>query len=326
MIAVRSFRSQLLLGAALGVGGLLALAHLVSMAFIHEHPILVRVPHHAMLIAAVVLVILGGWQVREGLAPFAGLRKQLAALRDGQERRLEGHYPLELQPLIDDLNALLDQREERVQRALAKAGDLAHGLKTPLAVLQQEAEALAAAGHEDAAATLRQQVERMRRQMDYHLAQARAALSGASPGVRASVKASAEGLARTLTRLHADRGVAIHLDVGVDHSVRAERQDLDEMLGNLLDNACQWAKSRVTLACTPAGSDVVITVDDDGNGLVPSMRDVVLQRGVRADETAPGSGLGLAIVRDLAELYGGSITLAAAPSGGLRARLVLPAA
>jgi signal transduction histidine kinase len=324
VIAARSFRSQLLLGAALGVGGLLAIAHLVSMAFIHEYPILIRLPHHALLIAAVLFVMLGVWQVRAGLSPFAGLRKQLAALRDGQERRLEGHYPLELQPLIDDLNALLDQREERVRRAMAKAGDLAHGLKTPLAVMAQEAEAVAAAGHVELAAALSQQVERMRRQVDYHLAQARAAVSGGSPGVRASVKLSAEGLARTLTRLHADRGVAIHLLVFGDHWVRAEREDLDEMLGNLLDNACQWARSRVTLESVERGSEIVVTVDDDGAGLAPSMREAVLQRGVRADETAPGSGLGLAIVRDLAELYGGSISLGDAASGGLRARLVLP--
>jgi signal transduction histidine kinase len=324
VIPTRSFRSHLLLGATLGISGLLAIAHLLSMVFVHHYPIMLRISHHTMLVLALIFIVLGLWQVRAALTPFDGLRKRLAALRAGQERRLEGDYPLELQPMVNDLNALLDHREERVRRAMAKAGDLAHGLKTPLAVLWQEADAIANAGHDDLAATIRQQVERMRRQMDYHLAHARAAASGATPGAHCSVKASVDGLARTLKRLHADRGVEIQVDVAPEHSVRAEREDLDEMLGNLLDNACKWGRSRVMVESAQRGSEVVITVDDDGPGIAPSMRDAVLQRGVRADEAMPGSGLGLAIVRDLAELYGGSITLASSPAGGLRAQLVLP--
>ncbi len=324
MIPTRSFRSHLLLGATLGISGLLAIAHLLSMVFVHHYPIMLRISHHTMLVLALIFIVLGLWQVRAALTPFDGLRKRLAALRAGQERRLEGDYPLELQPMVNDLNALLDHREERVRRAMAKAGDLAHGLKTPLAVLWQEADAIANAGHDDLAATIRQQVERMRRQMDYHLAHARAAASGATPGAHCSVKASVDGLARTLKRLHADRGVEIQVDVAPEHSVRAEREDLDEMLGNLLDNACKWGRSRVMVESAQRGSEVVITVDEDGPGIAPSMRDAVLQRGVRADEATPGSGLGLAIVRDLAELYGGSITLAGSPAGGLRAQLVLP--
>jgi signal transduction histidine kinase len=164
----------------------------------------------------------------------------------------------------------------------------------------------------------------MRRQVDYHLAQARAAASGATPGARCAVADSAEPLARTLHRLHAERGVAIQVNVAPDHVFRGQREDLDEMLGNLLDNACKWARSRVTIASAACDNSVVITVDDDGPGLDGSMREAVLHRGVRADEAAPGSGLGLAIVRDLAELYGGSIALDASPLGGLRARLQLP--
>ena len=230
-----------------------------------------------------------------------------------------------MQPLVDDLNALIEHRERAVSRAVSKAGDLAHGLKTPLAVLAQEAERAETDGHHDLAATMSQQVERMRRQIDYHLAHARAAASGATPGVRCVVIASAEGLARTLLRLHAGRGIAIDVNVASDHCVRGQREDLDEMLGNLLDNACKWATSRVAVDASIDGASVVITVDDDGPGLAPSMREAVLQRGVRADQAAPGSGFGLAIVRDLAEVYGGSISLGAAPMGGLRARLQLPA-
>ena len=156
------------------------------------------------------------------------------------------------------------------------------------------------------------------------LGHARAAASGASSGARSSLAPSTEGLSRTLLRLHAGRGITIDERVDAAHTVKCQREDLDEMLGNLLDNACKWARSRVTITSTPGNGVVAIAVDDDGPGLAASMRDVVLQRGVRADEAAPGSGLGLAIVRDLAELYGGSIALGQSPLGGLRATLELP--
>jgi signal transduction histidine kinase len=166
----------------------------------------------------------------------------------------------------------------------------------------------------------------MRRQVESHLAHARAAASGATPGARCAVIESAEGLARTMLRLHADRGLSIDVRVASNHIVRCRREDVDEMLGNLLDNACKWGKARVSISSVATDSTIVIQVDDDGAGLDPSMRAVVLQRGVRADEAAPGSGLGLAIVRDIADLYGGAIALDQAASGGLRAELRLPAA
>jgi signal transduction histidine kinase len=324
--AAGSFRRRLIFGSLLWIVGLLAVTTVVGMALIHRYPHLVGFVHNSALIVFATVCLVGGLSmIRHGLSPFTELRERLAAVRDGRDRRVDGRYPSEVQPLVDDLNALLEHREQTVQRAIAKAGDLAHALKTPLAVLAHEAEAADAAGHGELAAIMSQQVERMRRQMDYHLAHARAAASGATPGARCSVKESAEGLSRTLLRLHAGRGVAIDVRVAAEHSVRSQREDVDEMLGNLLDNACKWAKSRVTVESAAHEDDVVITVDDDGPGLDPSMRDVVLQRGVRADEAAPGSGLGLAIVRDLAELYGGSIALSRSPDGGVRARLQLPA-
>jgi signal transduction histidine kinase len=289
-----------------------------SVAIIHSHM-------EVSAVVAVACMAAGLALVRRALVPFDHIRRRLSQVRDGTERQLSGAYPSEVQPLVDDLNALLEHRERAVARAVSKAGDLAHGLKTPLAVLAQEAERTEAAGHHGLAATMSQQVERMRRQIDYHLAHARAAASGATPGARCSIMASAEGLSRTLLRIHEGRGIAIDVNIAGDHCVRGQRDDLDEMLGNLLDNACKWARSRVSIDASSTGAAILITVDDDGPGLAPSMRDVVLQRGVRADEAAPGSGLGLAIVRDLAELYGGSISLGAAPMGGLRARLELPA-
>jgi signal transduction histidine kinase len=169
----------------------------------------------------------------------------------------------------------------------------------------------------------------MRQQIDYHLAHARAAASSAMPGAHCSVRESAEALARTLLRLHAERGVTIDVRVDASYAVHCRREDLDEMLGNLLDNACKWAASRVevTIGLPPkSGSHLTIDIDDDGAGLETALRETVLQRGVRADEASPGSGIGLAIVRELAGLYGGSIVLAASPLGGLRATLTLPTA
>jgi signal transduction histidine kinase len=287
------------------------------------HSFVMRVDHATIVAVALIFIAVGVMQMRRGLLPFDELRARLAAVRDGSERRLEGRYPSEVQPLVNDLNAMLDHRDEVVRRALGKAGDLAHGLKTPLAVLMHEADRADAAGQHEIAAEMRAQLDRMRRLIDYHLAHARAAASGAPLGARSSVAESATALARTLLRLHADRGLAIDVNVDPDHAVRVQREDLDEMLGNLLDNACKWAKSRVTIASSLDDSSTLITIDDDGPGLDPALHDAVLQRGVRADEAAPGSGFGLAIVRDLAELYGGSIALERSAAGGVRAALRL---
>ena len=277
-------------------------------------------------VVAIGLLAAGLTQVKAGLAPLGELRSRLLAVREGRSRRVEGSYPIEVQPLVDDLNALLEDRERSVARAQAKAFDLAHGLKTPLAVLAQEAARVRAGGHGELAATFDQQVERMRRQVDFHLAHARAAASGARLGARCTVGVSVDGIVRTLQRLHAERGLVIEAQVPPGLAVQVEREDLDEMLGNLLDNACKWAKSRVKLAASAEGLGVQVTVDDDGPGLDPALHDSVLQRGVRADEAAPGTGLGLAIVRDLAELYGGGVRLDRSPEGGVRASLRLPPA
>jgi len=330
--ATLSLRARVMLGAVLWTFGLLAGAVLLSTFLLLRYP---RYPlilhgtalHYAVALAfgVVICMIIGLSQIRIALSPLNRLRGRLSDVHAGRDRRVQGEYPAEVQPLVDDLNALLEDRERRVAQALAKAGDLAHGLKTPLAVLSQEAERMAAAGHADLAAVLGGQVERMRRQVDHHLVHARAAASGATPGVRGSVRESADGLSRTLARLHADRGLTIAVDVSSDTTVRIRREDLDEMLGNLLDNACQWARSRVSIASSPDGGRVQVAVDDDGPGLNPALWEKVLQRGVRADEAAPGSGFGLAIVRELAELHGGSIVLSRSPAGGLRACLDLPA-
>ncbi|HWF85604.1 MAG TPA: HAMP domain-containing sensor histidine kinase [Vicinamibacterales bacterium] len=181
--------------------------------------------------------------------------------------RLEGDYPTEVVPLVDDLNALLDERDRRVARAMAKAGDLAHGLKTPLAILAQDVDRADAAEQPELAASIRQQVERMRRQIDSHLAQARATASGVAPGTCASVAGAARALARTMERLYADRALVISIEGSPNHAVRVPVEDLEEMLGNLLDNACKWARGHITIGSASSGPDLVVTVDDDGPAL-----------------------------------------------------------
>jgi len=325
-MAPRSLRFRILIGALLWTAGLIAVSHAVWSAlnwYFNVH----LLAHGTMIFIFAGLCLLGGLsQVRRSLVPFDDLRARLSDVRQGRRRRVDGRYPPEIQPLVSDLDALLEHRDQTIARALATAGNLAHGLKTPLAVLSHEADQAGSAGHHDLAETIRRQVEMMQRQVDYHLAHARVAASGSTPGARCAVLESADGLARTLRRLHASRGVEIEIQVDPAHHVRAQREDLDEMLGNLLDNACKWARSRVVLQSAEIKPNLIITVDDDGPGLPASMREAVLQRGVRLDEAAPGSGLGLAIVRDFAELHGGSIALGDSVRGGLQARLTLPAA
>ena len=348
-----SLRRAVVVGAVLWTFGLLAVwAVLLTLhreafqflAVLHGYP-------HTLMVGAIVAMIAGFAIVRRGMAPLEEMRQRLAAVRAGTTDRVEGRFPSEVQPLVTDLNALLAHQERAVSRARAKAGDLAHGLKTPLTILAHEAERAAAQGHGEIADGIREQIERMRRQIEYHLAHARAAASGATPGARSAVAESAHGLARTLLRLHAERGLTIDLAVDPSHEVRCQRADLDEMLGNLLDNACKWARARVvvTSAWVPPEADTRdrhviaadggshgvsvakggsywISVDDDGPGIEASLREAVLQRGVRLDEAAPGSGFGLAIVRDLAEVYGGRMSLLTGSTGGLSARLQLLAA
>jgi signal transduction histidine kinase len=316
---------RLIIGSILWTAGLVVVVNHVSLSFVQQHRVGGPLLHFSvMFLFGIGALVVGLVQVQRGMSSLRRLRANLSSVRDGTSPRVEGRYPAEVQPVVDDLNALLDHRDRAVARAVAKAGDLAHGLKTPLAVLAQEADRAAAAGQHDLAQAIVQQVDRMRRQMDYHLAHARAAASGATAGTRSSVAESADGLTRTLQRLYAERGIAIDVQVPADHAVRAGREDLDEMLGNLLDNACKWTRTRIVVSSAANNGHVVINVDDDGPGVAADMRDQVLRRGVRADEASPGSGFGLAIVRDLAELYGGSIALTAAPTGGLRARLDLP--
>lgn len=326
-----SLRTRVLLGAALWTMGLFIIFGVLLTQALFRHPGVPSIFHRIflnvwpLLAAAGVCLAAGLFLVRRGLASFGALRARLVEVRDGRDRRLDGVFPVEVQPLIGELNGLLADREQRVGRALATAGDLAHGLKTPLAVLNHVAGQARGRDQGDLADAIAQQVDRMRRQVDYHLAQARASAAGGTADARCQVRVSAEGLARTMQTVYGERALDIALDVPDAETVRVTREDLDEMLGNVLDNACKWARSRVAVHTSSGATGVCVIVDDDGPGLAADLRQTVLRRGVRADQAAPGSGLGLAIVRDLAELYGGAVALSAAPLGGLRVELTLPA-
>jgi len=321
-----SVRSKVLLGAVLWTFGMLAAFSVVLTFHLPVFETLRIVHSHAfiMMALAALSMIAGAAVVRSTLAPLLDIRRNLAAVKDGSATRVVGAYPTEVQPLVDDLNALIAHLEEIVARAGTKAGDLAHGLKTPLAVLSNEADRLATAGNPELAQVLAEQIAIMRRYVEYHLAHARAAASGAALNARASVEESVSGLVRTMRQIHRDREV--HIDVTVDsrHLFRGRREDLDEMLGNLLDNGCKWARSRVHVTSGVDGERVTVLVEDDGAGIDEEARQAVLARGVRSDTRVPGFGLGLAIVRDLAELYGGNIVLDRSSKGGVAARLELP--
>jgi signal transduction histidine kinase len=321
----RSLYARLIAGTLAWTAGLLLAATFVAHTWLQFHPHSALFLHNSMLVfVGAVLLTAGVSVIRRGMSPFVTLRERLAAVREGRSPRLEGEYPTEVEPLVRDLNTLLEEREQRVARAVAKAGDLAHGLKTPLAILMQDIERAQALGQPDLAESMRQQVDRMRRQIDSHLAQARATARG-TMGARGGVADAAQAIARAMERLYVDRHLTIAVAVATDLTVRVPPEDLEEMIGNLVDNACKWASTRVSIGATAADGRITIDVDDDGRGLDPSMRDAVLQRGVKADQRASGSGLGLAIVRDLATAYGGTIALEQSPDGGLRARLTLPA-
>jgi signal transduction histidine kinase len=265
------------------------------------------------------------FQVRFGLQPLRRIGRALVAVRTGQATRLEGDFPTEIRPLSDEINTLLTHNAAVVERARTHVSNLAHGLKTPLSVLVNEADA--AGG--PLADAVRRQTTVMRRHVDHYLSRARAAAAGQVLGARTEVLPVIEDLRRALSRIHAERGLTIDVDGdrGGDPGLafRGERQDLEEMLGNLIDNACKWARSRVRVTVRLDGIRLRVVIEDDGKGLAEEQREAVFQRGRRLDEAVPGSGLGLAIVRDIADLYGGSVSLGRGPLGGLEATLDLPA-
>lgn len=265
-------------------------------------------------------------QVRIGLKPLDRMRAALQAVRAGTATRLEGQYPTEIAPLAQELNALIESNQVIIDRARTHVGNLAHGLKTPLSVIINEARASRGA----LSALVIEQARQMEAQIAHHLDRARIVGRQRTIGVRTELGPTISGIARVLRRLHGRHGLVIDIDVVDNLWFRGERQDLEEMVGNLMENGCKWARSRilVTARLVPGAEPrlVCIDIDDDGRGLPELQRQKAIQRGERLDENMPGSGLGLSIVTDVAGLYRGRLELLAAPLGGLRARLLLPAA
>jgi len=276
-----------------------------------------------------VLLLTTIFQVRFGLAPLKRISEAIADIRSGRTERLEGNFPVEIAPLARETNALIDANRGIVERARTHVGNLAHAIKTPLSVIVNEA---SAHGSDPIGSKVLEQAEIMRNQVAHHLERARIAARVTVVATVTEVAPAVEALRRTMEKIHRDRGIAIEVKADANARFRGERQDLEEMAGNLVDNACKWAASRVFIEVLterptePGASPMLrIIVDDDGRGLSSAERAQVSRRGQRLDESKPGSGLGLSIVTDLAALYGGNLSLGTAPIGGLRAELSLPA-
>ena len=267
------------------------------------------------LIAAVVL------QVRIGLRPLFELRREIAEIRNGQTDRLSKDYPTELSPVADELNGLLAYNQEVVERQRTHVGNLAHALKTPLSVIQAEAERIPG----PLADLVQRQAETMRQQVEHHLRRARAAARSQGSGEFTLVEPIVDELSRALESIFKYKNVEIDWICPPEIAFLGERQDLMEMVGNLLENACKWSAGYVRVNCRKEGPDrFSFTVEDSGTGLPVDRQNEMLKRGVRLDETSPGSGLGLSIVDDLARAYGGTMTLFSSDLNGLGVALVLP--
>jgi signal transduction histidine kinase len=267
------------------------------------------------------------FQVRYAMKPMAELQQKLTDIRAGKIEMLSGNFPTEMQPVADEMNLLIQSNFEIIDRARMQVGNLAHALKTPISVLTNEARESPGG----LAEKVREQVGVMRDQVNLYLDRARRAARAQTIGAATDIDPVLQSLARTLQRINKDKGIVIAVTCPPGLKFRGERQDLEEIVGNLMDNACKWCKGKVEARArllTQAGEDgrprVLIEVDDDGPGVPPEKRSIALKRGQRLDEAKPGSGLGLNIVTETAGMYGGKVELDQADLGGLRVKLTLP--
>jgi len=279
----------------------------------------------AFSLLAIALALATAVQVSVGLRPLELLQRELSLIRRGERGRIESAYPTEVGPLAEELNLMISANRDIVERSRTQVGNLAHALKTPLSVIVNEADAAPS----PLAAKVSEQATLMRDQISFYLERARAAARAGAIGATTEVAPVVAALLRTFGKIYGERGVAFSGEAAPELRFLGERQDLEEIVGNLLDNAGKWAASEVRLAVTlenaAAGRrHLVFTIDDDGPGLAPEFRAQATRRGQRLDETKPGTGLGLSIVAHLAADYGGAIALDDSPLGGLRAQARLP--
>lgn len=275
----------------------------------------------AFAVLAFGLIIMAALQTFYGLWPLRDVRREIAAMRSGKQHRIQDALPDEVMPMVNELNALLDHNEKQAEEARRHAGNLAHALKTPLTVIMNSATAQAP----DLSETVIREATTMRRQVDHHLARARAVGRRGHSHSRAEVWQSLESVERAVGRLY--RHVRLDMAGNKDVAVRVERQDLDEMIGNLVENAAKYGGGSVFVTVEEQGDMVGIIIEDDGRGIPEKDRARIFDRGVRLDSGKPGTGLGMAIVRDVAEIYNGTIELDESEDmGGLLVRLRLPKA
>jgi signal transduction histidine kinase len=278
----------------------------------------------AFLVALVIFLGVAGWvQVTVGLRPLDGLREMIFAVRGGRAERLSGAFPDEVIPLVEEVNALIDAQTQTIERARARAGDLAHGLKTPLAVIASETRVMRETGDAASADVIDAEVAGMSRFIERHLARARIT-SLQRLGRRIELEPLLKRLIRTMKRLPRGDEIDWELIITPGLSVALQAEDADEIFGNLLDNARKYATSNVTVVALQQDGMVRISVADDGPGVPAERREAVLLRGLRLDETVQGSGLGLSIVDDLVTSYRGQVRLDETPGGGLSVKLTLP--
>ena len=262
-------------------------------------------------------------QVRIGLAPIYKIRKALTRIREGEADEVEGSYPAELAPLADELNILLRHNKEVVERARTHVGNLAHALKTPISVLLNES----SRNRTGLERLVQKQASGMASQVDHHLHRASMAARAQVIGARTPVAEAVTLMQRTLNRLFKDKQIKFDVDVPETLTFRGERQDLDELLGNLMENACKWSKGIVRIHAQHLDTSTLqVIIEDNGPGLPAQKRDAVLARGRRLDQSTPGSGLGLSIVSDLVGAYGGAMSLEDSALGGLKVIIMLPLA
>jgi len=262
-------------------------------------------------------------QVRLGLRPLFDLGSRIADVREGRAVSVEGEYPPEISPLATELNSLISHNKKIVERAQTHVGNLAHALKTPIAVLRNEA----ASTQTTPSNIVTKQTDIMAAQVDHHLRRARAAARGQAIGVRADMDPVIDGLVRTLPRIYRDKDLTIEKTGDTDLIFRGHPRDLEDMIGNLMDNAAKWTQSRIDVTVQKIEDGFcLVRIADDGPGLTADDIETALKRGARLDEATPGSGLGLSIVKDLADAYKGSLTLSRSGAGGLLAELRLPIA
>lgn len=278
----------------------------------------------SLLVLAGILLVGAAVHVTIGLRPLKSLSAKVGQVRAGKSRRLDGEYPEEVMPLVSETNALLEGQEKALQEARARAGDLAHGLKTPLAIMGAAARSLRRAGNNDIAADIDRQVEVMRRHVDRELARVRARGSSRMGLAPVDLVALCSELVRAIECLPRSRLLNWQLDVPDELLKPMDADDFNNMAGNVIENAGKWAASQVRVVLQSEAEGVRLAVEDDGPGIPEDQMERVLRRGERANTSVAGSGLGLAIVNDIVVLYGGKLTLAKSGLGGLRAEVFLP--